>query len=268
MPRIVNFEGKSQSFPDDATDAEISAVLNAIPATNTAQSPKARTWTDMAVDALPAAGAAVGGTVGGIGGTAFGMGFGGVPGAAAGAGLGGATGEAAKQLLNRLRGADAPATSGEAAAAIGKQGAIDAATTGAMGAAIPRAATTLMDFGTSPTATKTGATIGKFLGATVPTIASTIEAGPLGTIAGLATAYKTAWAGGKAGWFTTKLMQDAARPISTLLSKATGATEAAITESLSGATVGEAVKLLIGAGVPEDKALLTVIGAQSQSAKK
>lgn len=45
MPRIINFEGKTQSFPDDATDAEISAALNAIPASNAKDVPKAKTWT-------------------------------------------------------------------------------------------------------------------------------------------------------------------------------------------------------------------------------
>lgn len=78
-------------------------------------------WTDTAVNLLPAAGGALGGIVGGVGGTAFGVGVGGVPGAMGGAALGGAAGEAAKQLINRVRGEDAPDTSGEAAQAIGGQ---------------------------------------------------------------------------------------------------------------------------------------------------
>lgn len=86
-----------------------------------------RTWTDTAVDALPAAGGFAGGLIGGIGGTAFGMGVGGVPGSLGGAAVGGAGGEAAKQLINRLRGKDAPATAGEAASEIGTAGAMNAA---------------------------------------------------------------------------------------------------------------------------------------------
>lgn len=119
MPRVVVIDGKRQSFPDDATDQEISAALGAIPAANAEHAPKARTWTDTAVDALPAALGTAGAVLGGMGGAAFGMGFGGVPGAAGGATLGTGAGEAAKQLINRLRGADAPATRTDAAMEIG-----------------------------------------------------------------------------------------------------------------------------------------------------
>lgn len=100
--------------------------------------PRPRTWTDTAVDALPMAGGAVGGIVGGIGGTVLGMGMGGAPGAIGGAALGGGAGEAARQLINRARGAEAPATSGQAAADIGIQGGVQGALEGA-GQAIPAA---------------------------------------------------------------------------------------------------------------------------------
>lgn len=43
-PRVVNFEGKTQVFPADATDAEISSALNAIPSANSAAVPSAKTW--------------------------------------------------------------------------------------------------------------------------------------------------------------------------------------------------------------------------------
>lgn len=42
--RIVIVDGASQQFPADATDAEISAALNAIPSANAPMAPKARTW--------------------------------------------------------------------------------------------------------------------------------------------------------------------------------------------------------------------------------
>lgn len=127
MPRRITAEGVVHTFPDDATDAEISAALNAIPQPNAAAAPKARTWADTAVDALPAVAGAIGGVVGGIGGTVAGMGVGGVPGAIGGATLGGAAGESAKQLINRARGAQAPASPTQAATDIALQGGVQGA---------------------------------------------------------------------------------------------------------------------------------------------
>jgi hypothetical protein len=73
-----------------------------------------------ATDALPAAGA----TVGGIAGAGAGVGAGSVPGAIGGAAIGGMGGEAAKQLLQRMFGFGGPSTSGEAAKDITKEGLI------------------------------------------------------------------------------------------------------------------------------------------------
>lgn len=53
--RLVTFEGKTQAFPADATDAEISAALNAIPESNAAAAPKAKTWTALAMAGAGAA---------------------------------------------------------------------------------------------------------------------------------------------------------------------------------------------------------------------
>ncbi len=232
-------------------------------------SAKPKTWTDTAVNALPAIGATAGGIIGGVGGTVAGMGIGGVPGAAGGAGLGGAAGEAAKQLINHVRGAEAPQTSSDAALAIGKEGAIDAASTGIMGAVgsrvVPAATTALENFGTSPTAPKTGAAIGKVIGSVAPTIAGAWESGPIGAIAGLVASAKGAWAGGKVGWFSAKLLQDAARPIATALSNATGAPVAAISQTLSGLTAGEAVKVLVGSGLSLGDATRMVANAQAKA---
>jgi hypothetical protein len=256
------------SFPDSMTDAQVNAAATRLyqNANVGKKQPPVTSWTDAAVKALPAVGAAAGGIIGGIGGTVAGMGVGGVPGAAGGAGVGGAAGEAAKQLINRARGAQAPQTASDAALAIGKEGAIDAASTGAMGALgsklVPAATTGLMDFGTSPTAKQTGATIGKVIGGVAAPAIGAYEAGAPGLIAGLVGAAQGAWTGGKTGWFTAKLAQDAARPIANILSKATGATTAAIAESLSGLTLGHAVAALIGAGVPTGEAVRTVANAQ------
>ena len=99
-----------------------------------------RGWVDVAVDTLPMVGGALGGVVGGIGGTVAGMGVGGVPGAVGGAALGGSAGEAIKQLTNRARGAEAPATPGDAATAIGLSGGVNAAME-LGGQVVPRALT-------------------------------------------------------------------------------------------------------------------------------
>lgn len=116
----------------------------------------ARTWTDTAVDAIPTAAAGVGGLIGGAGGTAFGLGFGGVPGAVGGAALGGAAGESARQLINRVRGKEAPATPVDAASAIASEGATQGASELA-GAGLVRgarmAAHGLMDFAIRPAPT-------------------------------------------------------------------------------------------------------------------
>lgn len=256
-------------FPDSMSDAQMNAAATRLyqNANVGKKQPPVTSWTDRAVSALPAVGATAGGIIGGIGGTVAGMGVGGVPGAAGGAGLGGAAGEAAKQLINRARGsADAPQTSGDAALAIGKEGAIDAAGTAAMGAlgskVVPAATTALMDYGTSPTVAKTGASIGKAIGAVAPAIAGGAEAGPMGVIAGLVGASKGAWLGGKTGWFTAKLTQDMARPIASILSNATGLAPAAIAETLAGLTAGHAIQALIGAGVPIGEATRVVANAK------
>src|SRR5689334_15218746 len=112
-------DGSYAQFPDSMSDAEIQAALVK---NGFAKPPAApETLTNKAIDLLPTAGATVGGIIGGIGGTAFGLGFGGAPGAIGGAALGGGAGEAAKELINRARGQQPPATSLDAAKAIGTQ---------------------------------------------------------------------------------------------------------------------------------------------------
>lgn len=135
-PRTVRGpDGNLFQVPAEATDAQISAYLQAIPAANAPNAPKAKTWTDLAVNALPAIAGTAGALIGGAGGTVLGVGVGGVPGAAGGAALGTAGGEAAKQLINRMRGADAPATMGEAASGIAVPALEAGATTAALGGA-------------------------------------------------------------------------------------------------------------------------------------
>lgn len=89
---------------------------------------------DALVNSLPAIGGTVGGIVGGAGGGLPTFGLGAAPGAIVGAATFAAGGEALKQTINRFRGKDAPATSMDAAKAIGTEGAL-----GAAGEFIPRA---------------------------------------------------------------------------------------------------------------------------------
>ncbi len=46
MPRYIKAGGKIHKFPDNATDADISSALDAIPEANAARVPKAQTWAD------------------------------------------------------------------------------------------------------------------------------------------------------------------------------------------------------------------------------
>lgn len=143
------------NFPVDATDAEISAALSAPPPTARG-SARARSWTDMAVGALPTVGGIAGGVIGGIGGTVAGMGVGGVPGAIGGAALGGGAGEALRQLIDRARGAEAPETPLGAAQQIATRGALEGGSELA-GAGLMRGARMagrgLMDFAIRPAPT-------------------------------------------------------------------------------------------------------------------
>lgn len=116
--------------PQAPTEAEIRQAFAAVqPRSAPVQVPEAelRTWTDTAVDLLPAAGGITGGAIGASIGAPFGLAFGGVPLGIGGATLGGGAGEAAKQLINRVRGKRAPADVGEAATDIGIQGGIQGA---------------------------------------------------------------------------------------------------------------------------------------------
>lgn len=89
------------------------------------------------------------------------------------------------------------------------------------GGMVPKLATAAAAFATSPTAPKVGSAIGKVVGGIAPAVGGALEAGPVGALAGLAAASKGAWAGGKTGYFTTKLGQAAASPVASALEKLT-----------------------------------------------
>lgn len=146
MPITVNLpDGRKINFPDGMPVEQVQAEMqklapppSAPPAAATAGmlpqstpadvAPKPKpSLVDRGVDALPMLGGIAGGITGGIGGTVAGVGVGGAPGAIGGATLGGSAGEALRQLVNRARGRETPATAGQAAASIGKEGLIQGA---------------------------------------------------------------------------------------------------------------------------------------------
>src|SRR6185369_9317918 len=93
-PLVVEFNGEEYELPAEATDAQISRFLKAIPSQNAKDVPKAQTWTAKfpnvaaaargVVNTLPAVGALVGGVMA----TPESVGLATVPGAALGAGVG------------------------------------------------------------------------------------------------------------------------------------------------------------------------------------
>ncbi len=127
--KVIDIPGVgSVAFPAGMTEAEINAASTRLykDANPQAKRPPVTSWIDTAVDWLPTAGAVAGGVLGAATGIPT-LGVTSGPGAVIGAGILGAGGEAAKQLINRARGVESPATSGEAASAIGLEGAKDAA---------------------------------------------------------------------------------------------------------------------------------------------
>lgn len=105
---------------------------------------------EKALEWLPVAGGAVGGTLGAAGG----MGLGSVPLAIAGAAGGGVAGEALRQTGRRILGAKAPETMGEAVSGLAKEGAIQGgsqAVGAGVGKALAKAAPWLMQSALKPT---------------------------------------------------------------------------------------------------------------------
>jgi hypothetical protein len=139
MPeQVIDIPGVGPTaFPDSMSSDQINAAAARLYANANPdkKQPPARTWTDMAIDYIPVITGTAGAVIGGIGGTVAGVGVGGVPGAAGGAAVGTAGGEALKQLINRARGASAPATMTQAATDIAMPALEAGATTAALGTA-------------------------------------------------------------------------------------------------------------------------------------
>ncbi len=90
---------------------------------------------------------------------------------------------------------------------------IGAATTGIIARSVPAIASGAEEFATNPNVARTAAKIGRVVGGLTPPIAGAVEGGPIGALAGVAAASKGAWAGGKTGWFTGKMLQDLSAPV-------------------------------------------------------
>ncbi|MEK9722468.1 MAG: hypothetical protein VW405_03140 [Rhodospirillaceae bacterium] len=125
---VIDSDGTQHVFPPGFDRARAEEIVRAgrVDTQAPAVAPRARTWIDTAVDLLPAAGATVGGVLGGATGIPT-LGAGSVPGAMIGAATLGAGGESLRQLINRYRGVPTPATPGDAARDIAKEAIIGAA---------------------------------------------------------------------------------------------------------------------------------------------
>lgn len=89
----------------------------------------------------------------------------------------------------------------------------------AAGAVLPGAARGAMELATNPSVPQVAAKVGRVVGGLAPAVTGIVEGSPMGTMAGLAASGKTAWAGGKTGYFTGKAMQGAAAPVASVLEK-------------------------------------------------
>lgn len=88
----------------------------------------------------------------------------------------------------------------------------------ASGVSLPIVKAAIEELATNPNVPRLGAKIGRFAGAVAPPLTGAIEAGPLGFFGGLLASSKSAWAGGKTGWFTAKLAQNVAAPVAKAIS--------------------------------------------------
>lgn len=99
-------------------------------------------------------------------------------------------------------------------------------TLAALGKMTPQAAWQAMRLATSPTVPKTMATAGRVIASVASPVVGTAQGGPLGTLVGVSEMPKAAWAGGKAGWFGGKMLQNMAAPVANVLEKAAPIAEA------------------------------------------
>jgi len=267
MPeKVIDIPGVGPTaFPDSMSEQEINAAATRAyqEANPGKKQPPVKSWADTAVDALPAVAGVAGAALGGAGGTAFGMGFGGIPGAAGGAALGTGAGEAAKQLINRVRGAEAPSTSGEAAADIAVPAASAAAGTAALGYGLPAAANVTARLATNPDVAKTVGTVAR----TAVTLGALGHGIKTGNISEIVAAPIAGWQAGKGGYFLGKGAQSLAAPVASILASVApyaqslatigGSAPAPLAEMLAG-KVRQGIEALMHYGLSREDAVKAI----------
>lgn len=95
---------------------------------------------------------------------------------------------------------------------------------GALGLAASRGlvapgATAATELATNPAVPRAFATGGRVIGGLAPIVGGAEAAGLPGGLLGVGAAAKGSWAGGKAGWFTGKMLQNMAAPVATGLQR-------------------------------------------------
>ncbi len=84
-------------------------------------------------------------------------------------------------------------------------------------AAIPSIAEAATEFATSPVVPRIGSKIGRVVGGIAPIVGGYSKGGLGGAAIGMAGSSTGAWAGGKTGWFTAKMLQNLAEPAANAL---------------------------------------------------
>jgi hypothetical protein len=118
------------------------------------------------------------------------------------------------------------------------------ATAGALRYGVPAAANAILNFATNPTAPLTGSAIGRVVGGVAPTVSELASGNIPAAAYALGTAGKTAWAGGRAGFYTAKFLRDSAAnaldkvPYLSEAVEAAGPLAEAVSTPLAGASGG------------------------------
>ncbi len=81
----------------------------------------------------------------------------------------------------------------------------------------PSIANAATDFATNPAVAKMGSKVGRIVGGIAPIVGGYEKAGLPGAAIGVAGSSSGAWAGGKTGWFTAKMLQNLAEPAANAL---------------------------------------------------
>ncbi len=144
---------------------------------------------------------------------------------------------------------------------------------------LPAATTLAEQVATSPAVPRMAATAGRVLGAVVPPVAGAFEAGPIGALLGVGGMAGGSWAGGRTGWFTGKMLQNVAAPLTNalaavepyaqVLTKIAGAQSALDLAQMADPTRRDIGTFGVGLHDPQDPAhpaLLNLLGTKTADA--